>query len=268
MNVPRAKGRIEVYFEQDYIACSLPLFIFLHNQIIDSQKISSVPDEPKNIDSSVSGDASDSKPAGKEYGKSPDSSGKSKRKSVGVSQIQPSSMSKKVPIFMAKSSKGSITYFSLILEAIVEINDRTGSSIPAICKWMKAKHPELQEVKPKAFSVSVNAAVKVGIKEGKLLKIRCSYKVNKEWINRTKAEHRAKEVRKKAAERKKKKDEAEAKKRKKEAAIKAEKEKKRKELEQLKERQQAEVNAAKAAKAALTYADIAALKEAVSMIYY
>jgi len=225
------------------------------------KKSNNAEDPAKNIDSSISGDAADSNSAGKDSGKSSDSCGKSKRKSVGVSQIKLSSISKKVPMFMAKSSKGSITYFSLILEAIVEINDRTGSSIPAISKWMKAKHTELQEVKPKGFSVSVNAAIKVGMKEGKLLKVRCSYKVNKEWMNRTKVEQRAKEAKKKAAERKKKKDEAETKKKKKDAAIKSEKEKKQKELEQLKKKQQDEANAAKAAKAALTDAEIAALKE-------
>jgi len=161
------------------------------------KKSNNAEDPAKNIDSSISGDAADSNSAGKDSGKSSDSCGKSKRKSVGVSQIKLSSISKKVPMFMAKSSKGSITYFSLILEAIVEINDRTGSSIPAISKWMKAKHTELQEVKPKGFSVSVNAAIKVGMKEGKLLKVRCSYKVNKEWMNRTKVEQRDKEAKKK-----------------------------------------------------------------------
>jgi hypothetical protein len=110
----------------------------------------------------------------------------------------------------------------MIHEAIAEIGDRSGSSIPAIEKFIKSRHEEMEKVNPKVFHTAVLAAIKTGIKEGKLIKVRCSYKMNSEWIKSEKKKHQAKEAKKKAAEKKRKK-EAEEEKKKKEMQAKKEK---------------------------------------------
>jgi histone H1/5 len=151
-------------------------------------------------------------------------SSKSKRKSISaISTIKQASISKKIPPYLSRSSKGGITYFTLVHEAIVDLADRTGSSVPAIEKYIHSKHSELETVNPKMFHNGVLTAVKSAVKDGKLLKVKCSYKVNKDWVNKEKKVFQAKEAKKKVAERKKKKD-AEDEKKKKEA-LKKEKEK-------------------------------------------
>jgi len=122
----------------------------------------------------------------------------------------------------------------MIHEAIVELADRSGSSVPAIEKFIKSRHEEMEKVNPKVFHTSILAAIKSGIKDGKLIKVKCSYKMNSEWIKSEKKKHQAKEAKKKAAEKKRKKEAEEEKKKKellakrekmlKEEAIKAEKE--------------------------------------------
>lgn len=110
----------------------------------------------------------------------------------------------------------------MIHEAIAELGDRSGSSIPAIEKFIKSRHEEMEKVNPKVFHAAVLAAIKTGMKEGKLVKVRCSYKMNKDWIQSEKKKYQAKEAKKKAAEKKKKK-EAEDKKKEKELQLKREK---------------------------------------------
>lgn len=139
----------------------------------------------------------------------------------------------------------------MIHEAIVELGDRSGSSIPAIEKFIKSRHEEMAKVNPKVFHTAVLAAIKTGLKEERLIKIKCSYKMNSQWIKSEKKKHQAKEAKKKAAERKRKKEAEEEKKRKelqakrekmlKEEAIKAEKERIRMQQQlQLQLRQQQE----------------------------
>jgi histone H1/5 len=94
----------------------------------------------------------------------------------------------------------------MVHEAIVVLADRTGSSVPAIQKFMKATHSELLGTKPKAFNTAVYSAIKAGVKEGKLVKVKCSYKINRNWVEKEKSAYRAKEAKKKAMERKKKKE--------------------------------------------------------------
>jgi hypothetical protein len=127
-----------------------------------------------------------------------------KRKSLGGLKVKASSISPKVPVFLAKNSKGGASYFTLVHEAIVELNDRTGSSIPAIMKFLKNKHPELEEMNPNFLQSSINNAIKTGIKENKLVKIKASYKINREWLNKEKNAFKSREAKKKAAEKKKK----------------------------------------------------------------
>ena len=123
----------------------------------------------------------------------------------------------------------------MVHEAIVELgNHRSGSSVPAIQKHMKTKYDYLDTVKPKMFTTNVYNAIKTGLKDGRFVKIKNSYKMNTAWVNDKKKEHRAKEVKKKAAEKKRKmeleKVKAEKDKKKKEEKKKEEKEKKEKEL--------------------------------------
>lgn len=126
-----------------------------------------------------------------------------KRKSSGGLKVKASSISPKVPAFLAKNSKGSVSYFTLVHEAIVELNDRTGSSFPAIMKFLKSRHPELEELNPNSLQNSVNGAIKTGMKEGKLLRVKASFKINKDWLNKEKNAFKSRENKKKAEEKKK-----------------------------------------------------------------
>jgi hypothetical protein len=141
--------------------------------------------------------------------------------------------SQKIPSFLLKSSNGGkLTYISMVHEAIVEIGDhRKGSSVPAIQKFMKGKYDSLNSVKPKAFSSMVYSAIKTGLKDERFVKIRNSYKMNTSWVNKKKAAHRAKEVKKKADEKKRRKSIEKAK-------LDKEKEKKKKEEEEVKKQKQ------------------------------
>jgi len=143
----------------------------------------------------------------------------------------------------------------MVHEAIVVLADRTGSSVPAIQKFMKATHSELLGTKPKAFNTAVYSAIKAGVKEGKLVKVKCSYKINRNWVEKEKSAYRAKEAKKKAMEKKKKKD-AEDSKKKKEATEKALK------LKQ----QKLEAEQKKKVEAALTADEKAQLEKVVSFL--
>ncbi len=147
-------------------------------------------------------------------------------------------VSPKVPKYLIKSSNGRVTYLIMIHEAIVELADRTGSSIPAIQKFMKNKHEYLQNLKPKTFSNSVNSAIKAGMKEGRFVKVKNSFKMNSAWVRKQKDMYKVKEAKKKAAE-KKRKMEAEKAKAEKEKKIKQEKEKKIKQEKEEKAKQKA-----------------------------
>ncbi len=144
-------------------------------------------------------------------------------------------ISPKVPRYLIKSTNGRATYITMVHEAIVELADRTGSSIPAIQKFMKNKHDHLNNVKPKLFNNSVNSAIKTGLKEERFVKIRNSYKMNSAWVRKQKDAFRAREARKKAAE-KKRKVEAEKIKAEKEKKIKAEKAEREKKLKEEREK--------------------------------
>lgn len=200
------------------------LFFLLQAAPVESSDVASTNETPAKTPAKSD---PDSTPKSIEMEETPSSTKKpkAKRKSVGIANIKVSSISKKIPSYMAKSAKNSVTYFTLIHEAIVDMADRTGSSVPAIEKYIKTKHEEVLSVNPNAFHKAVLTAVKNGVKEGKLEKVRCSYKINKEWVQKEKKLHQAKEAKRKAAEKKKKK-ESEAKKK--------ESDKKKKEAEKAK----------------------------------
>jgi len=152
-------------------------------------------------------------------------------------QSTPSSRHK---MFLTKSSNGKMTYITMVHEAIIEIGDRTGSSVPAISKFIKAKHEHTKSIKPKQFNGLVTNAIKAGLKEERFVKLKNSYKMNTAWVNKKKSALKAKEAMKKAAERKRKKEAEKLrldkeKKRKEEKEKEKEKEKER--LQKLKEKE-------------------------------
>jgi hypothetical protein len=117
-----------------------------------------------------------------------------------------STPSKKRPNFIVKNSSGKYTYLVMVHDAIQNLADRSGSSIPAITKFIKAKHDYLNNVHPNKFKQSINTAIKAGLKEKRFLQIKNSYKINSEWIKKETTAFHAKEAQKRANERKKKKE--------------------------------------------------------------
>jgi len=94
----------------------------------------------------------------------------------------------------------------MAFEAIRSLADRSGSSNPAIAKYMRLKFPQLQKTHPNTFRTSLANALKTGVKEKQLVKIKASFKINSEWVKKEKAKIRLRENEKKARERKRKKE--------------------------------------------------------------
>ena len=103
---------------------------------------------------------------------------------------------------LSPKTKNSKTYLTMIHETIVELGDRTGSSVPAIMKVMNQKYPLL--VNKPTFKNAFNQAIKNGLKEKRLVKVRASYKVSSEWVRKDKAKSRAKALKKKMDEKRRK----------------------------------------------------------------
>ncbi|GAX12095.1 hypothetical protein FisN_15Lh213 [Fistulifera solaris] len=68
------------------------------------------------------------------------------------------------------------SYGQLIQEAIVALKDRTGSSQPAISKWILSNYPDLQD--GAHFRRNLNGALKLGVKKEHFTKVKCSYKIS------------------------------------------------------------------------------------------
>jgi hypothetical protein len=71
-----------------------------------------------------------------------------------------------------KSKDGSIPYRKYIIEAIRELKERTGSSIPAISKYILEHH---KEVKLAALTVQLRVQLKRMVQEGLLKKVKASF---------------------------------------------------------------------------------------------
>lgn len=83
----------------------------------------------------------------------------------------------------SRKRNGKPTYLEMVHEAIVTMKDRTGSSGPAISKWIAANHEFTKstlETNPNMFKSRVNQAIKLGIKDGRFMKIKGSYKTSPE----------------------------------------------------------------------------------------
>lgn len=142
----------------------------------------------------------------------------------------PKSASKSTtPTSARKSKSGKPTYLEMVHDAIVSLKDRSGSSSIAISKWILANNEHCKSVTPNMYKSRLNMAIKQGVKEGRFIKVKSSYKVSSEWKKKQKAAVRAKEATNKKAEKVRQKESQVAKQKKREEL--AEKERKRKEKE-------------------------------------
>jgi len=100
------------------------------------------------------------------------------------------------------SSKGgkrkstSIPYTQVIHDAIVALKDRTGSSSPAIQKWIINNHPSMDPTKLKQ---KMNFTLKLGVKSKRFIKIKSSFKINPVWLKTEKKKRSAANARKRKA---------------------------------------------------------------------
>lgn len=81
------------------------------------------------------------------------------------------------------------SYGQLIKEAILALKDRTGSSQPAITKWILSTYTDIQD--GAAFRRNLSAALKTGIRKQQFEKFKASYKISPAF----KAQERAKQKR-------------------------------------------------------------------------
>ncbi|KAL7541018.1 hypothetical protein ACHAXR_010562 [Thalassiosira sp. AJA248-18] len=124
----------------------------------------------------------------------------------------------------ARKRSGKPTYLDMAHDAIASLKDRTGSSVPAISKWIMANNEHAKSSHPNMFKNRLSTAIKSGVKDGRFMKIRNSYKINAEWTKKQKAALKAKDAAKKKAEKQRQKDADKAKQQKK---VEMEKEKKK-----------------------------------------
>jgi histone H1/5 len=87
----------------------------------------------------------------------------------------------------SSSGKSSKTYTDMIHEAIVALQDRTGSSVPAIKKYMLAEFPT---VDGPHFKNRFATGLKSGIKTERFVKLKCSYKISAAFRNKLKAKRK------------------------------------------------------------------------------
>jgi histone H1/5 len=81
-----------------------------------------------------------------------------------------------------------LTYQQYIHQAIVALADRTGSSQPAIGKWILQNHDSLGG--NAQFKNHLNAALKQGVKANHFVKIKASYKIAAAWKEKERAKKR------------------------------------------------------------------------------
>jgi len=138
----------------------------------------------------------------------------------------PMASSKKSPATASSARKkpGKPTYLEMAHDAIASLKDRTGSSVPAISKWILANNEDAKSASPNVFKTRLSKSIKQGMKDGRFMKVKNSYKINVDWTKKQKAAAKAKEAAKKKVEKQRQKDFDQAKQQKK---VEAEKEKKK-----------------------------------------
>jgi len=133
----------------------------------------------------------------------------------------------------SRKKSGKPTYLDMTHDAIVSLKDRTGSSVPAISKWILANHEHAAAASANLFKNRLGKSVKEGVKEGRFVKVKSSFKINPDWIKKQKAATKAKEAARKKAEKQRQKELEKAK-----HQVKADAEKKK--SEELKAKKKAE----------------------------
>ena len=78
----------------------------------------------------------------------------------------------------AKKKSGKPTYIEMVHDAIVTLKDRTGSSMVAINKWIMANHEHVKSLTPAKFKNHVSGEIKKGVKDGRYIKVKSSFKIN------------------------------------------------------------------------------------------
>jgi histone H1/5 len=90
----------------------------------------------------------------------------------------------------------SIPYTQVIHDAIVALKDRTGSSSPAIQKWILSNHPNMNPTKLKQ---KMNFTLKLGVKSKRFFKIKSSFKINPVWLKTEKKKKMSQNAKKRKA---------------------------------------------------------------------
>jgi hypothetical protein len=111
---------------------------------------------------------------------------------VNESTLKTPSSEKKQKI---SSGGNKNTYISMVHDAIVFLKERSGSSVQAITKYMLSKNEYLSNLPSQQLSRFILAAIKTGVRTGRFLKIKCSYKVNAAWVKKEKADAQKKKER-------------------------------------------------------------------------
>jgi len=165
----------------------------------------------------------------------------------------PKSASKKSPSTASSVRKksGKPTYLEMVHDAIVSMKDRTGSSVPAISKWILANNEHVKSAHPNTFKNRVTTSIKQGVKDGRFTKVKNSYKINAEFIKKQKAVTRAKEAAQKRLEKQRQKDLEKAKQQREKAIQQKKLEEEKKKADEEKKRKANELSAEQKAEAAL-----------------
>ena len=80
------------------------------------------------------------------------------------------------------------TYEQLIHEAIVALKDRTGSSQPAISKWIMATYPAFED--GPTYRRNLNSSLKNGVKKEHFAKVKASYKISAKFKEKERSKKR------------------------------------------------------------------------------
>ena len=95
-----------------------------------------------------------------------------------------------------KKKSTSIPYTQVIHDAIIALKDRTGSSSPAIQKWIMNNHPTMD---PSKLKQKMNFTLKLGVKSKRFIKIKSSFKINPVWLKAEKKKKVAANAKKRKA---------------------------------------------------------------------
>jgi hypothetical protein len=141
--------------------------------------------------------------------------------------------------FKLMSITKASSYVDLAHDAIVKMKDRSGSSHPTILKFLYATHGNIMIAKtttkkqnPAQVRQHLLNALKTGVKAGRFMRVRNSFKINMEWLKKQKAQASAAKAKQLTEKRKREKEKKKL----------QEKEKREKQKEEEKKKKALEVN--------------------------